>query len=108
MGEFESVDTAPAVTHVSFQDRKTAEKFYYSLHNKELPGVPGTLELQWVNTPLPPVEVKSSANATDRDRDDAMASMDEPQPRRESPEVQHVPRERTVNMDYEEADEEIW
>lgn len=66
----------------------------------------GTLELSWVNTPLPPVEVKS-ANATDRDRDDAMAGMDEA-PRGESPEV-HVPREeRTVNMDYEVADEDGW
>lgn len=32
---------------MSFQDRKTAEKFYYTLQGKELPGVDGTLELAW-------------------------------------------------------------
>ncbi|KAG6312099.1 hypothetical protein E4U44_003674 [Claviceps purpurea] len=49
LGEFESVDTSPSVTHVSFRDRKTAEKFYFSLHGKEFPGLQGTLELSWVN-----------------------------------------------------------
>lgn len=50
MGEFESVDTETAVTHVSFRDRKTAERAYYSLHGKELGGVDGTLELSWVSS----------------------------------------------------------
>ncbi|KAG6062936.1 hypothetical protein E4U32_001784 [Claviceps aff. humidiphila group G2b] len=49
LGEFESVDTSASVTHVSFRDRKTAEKFYFSLHGKEFPGLQGTLELSWVN-----------------------------------------------------------
>lgn len=55
MGEFETVETDPAVTHVSFRDRKTAERAFHSLNGKELGGVDGTLELSWVNTPLPPV-----------------------------------------------------
>ncbi|CAM1511247.1 Fc.00g087600.m01.CDS01 [Cosmosporella sp. VM-42] len=104
LGEFESVDTTPSVTHVSFQDRKTAEKFYYTLHNKELPGVEGKLDLSWVNTPLPPVGDKPVA--ADRDRDVTIAAGEEA-PRGESPDP--APREeRVVNMDYEVADEDAW
>lgn len=62
MGEFESVDTSASVTHVSFRDRKTAEKFYFSLHGKEFPGLQGTLELSWVNNAAS-VGGAASANA---------------------------------------------
>lgn len=69
MGEFESVDTEPAVTLIVFKDRKTAERAFFSLHGKELGGVDGTLDLTWVNTPLPrpntskPVTVGHDAQA---------------------------------------------
>ncbi|RDA95219.1 hypothetical protein CP533_1832 [Ophiocordyceps camponoti-saundersi (nom. inval.)] len=53
LGEFEAVETTPSVTHVSFQDRRTAEKFYNGLHGKELPGVEGRLDLSWVKTSVP-------------------------------------------------------
>lgn len=72
LGEFESVEPSATTTFVSFRDRKTAEKFYNSLHGSELPGVEGKLELSWVNTPLPPV-----APPRDKDRDDVMAGMEE-------------------------------
>ncbi|KAG5959842.1 hypothetical protein E4U57_000481 [Claviceps arundinis] len=62
LGEFESVDTSASVTHVSFRDRKTAEKFYFSLHGKEFPGLQGTLELSWVNNAAS-VGGAASANA---------------------------------------------
>ncbi|KAH7238850.1 hypothetical protein BKA59DRAFT_424233 [Fusarium tricinctum] len=110
LGEFESVDTAHETTHVSFQDRKTAERFYYSLHGKELPGVEGRLDLAWVHTPLPPVKTNSHQD-TPRDggedkEDDAMAGFDD-QPRRErSAEPQQ--EDRAVNMDYEVAEEDTW
>jgi hypothetical protein len=64
MGEFESVDTEPAVTHIVFKDRKTAERAFFSLHGKELGGVEGTLDLAWVNTPLPPATTMKSESAT--------------------------------------------
>ncbi|PCD43686.1 hypothetical protein AU210_002776 [Fusarium oxysporum f. sp. radicis-cucumerinum] len=107
LGEFESVDTAPETTHVSFQDRKTAEKFYYSLNGKELPGIEGRLELAWVNTPLPPVKTLGNDDAPRHGvEDDAMADFDD-QPRREkSAEPQR--EERAVNMDYEVAEEDAW
>ncbi|KAJ4270398.1 hypothetical protein NW762_002079 [Fusarium torreyae] len=110
LGEFESVDTGPETTHVSFQDRKTAEKFYYSLHGKELPGVDGRLELTWVNTPLPPVKTANNddaAHAVGEDKeDDAMAGFDD-QPKRERS-VEPQREERAVNMDYEVAEEDAW
>ncbi|KAG8667258.1 hypothetical protein FPOAC2_12416 [Fusarium poae] len=110
LGEFESVDTGPEVTHVSFQDRKTAEKFYYSLHGKDLPGVEGRLELAWVSSPLPPVRTRSNDDGSgdggyDKE-DDAMAGFDDQPKRERSAEPQ--PEDRAVNMDYEVAEEDAW
>ncbi|OAQ98226.1 hypothetical protein LLEC1_03134 [Akanthomyces lecanii] len=117
-GEFDSVESGADKTLVSFPDRKTAEKFYYSLHSKELPGVDGKLELSWVNTPLPPVApngARSGLSAGDRAatefegvgedfgnmehggeeyKDASATRQDEPK--------------REVNMDYEMPDEEAW
>ena len=110
MGEFESVDTAPETTHVSFQDRKTAERFYYSLHGKELPGVEGRLDLAWVSTPLPPVKTTGNddvpGDGGDDKEDDAMAGFDDQPGRERSAEPQQ--EDRTVNMDYEVAEEDAW
>ncbi|KAF4345188.1 RNA-binding [Fusarium beomiforme] len=107
LGEFESVDTAPETTYVSFQDRKTAEKFYYSLNGKELPGVEGRLELAWVNTPLPSVKTASNDDAPRHGgENDAMADFDDQPGREKSAEPQR--EERAVNMDYEVAEEDTW
>ncbi|KAF5243674.1 hypothetical protein FAUST_2757 [Fusarium austroamericanum] len=110
LGEFESVDTGPEITHVSFQDRKTAEKFYYSIHGKGLPGVEGRLDLAWVNTPLPPIKTRSNdyvpGDDGDDKEDDAMAGFDDQPKRERSAEPQR--EDRAVNMDYELADEDVW
>lgn len=47
VGEFEAVEPSSTTTYVSFQDRKTAEKFQLLLNGKELPGIEGTLDVQW-------------------------------------------------------------
>ncbi|PTB45768.1 hypothetical protein M441DRAFT_131399 [Trichoderma asperellum CBS 433.97] len=108
LGEFESVETTPTVTNVSFQDRKTAEKFYYSLHGKELPGVEGTLDLSWVNTPLPPVG--ASKKIEDVGDGDAMAGMNDDE--EEGEVVEDLPEKhmqgRQVDMDYDVGDDEGW
>lgn len=101
LGEFESVDTASSATHVSFQDRKSAEKLYYSLHGKELPGVEGKLELAWVNTPLPPVKLAK------KEVDDDMHDEGEIEENRDDAQFSKR-EERQVNMDYEVADDEGW
>lgn len=106
MGEFESVDTTPSVTHVSFRDRKTAETFYYSLHGNQLPGVQGKLELSWMNSPLPPVDLKSLAQdeAAAAAPGDAMDGMDEEKEEGEVRERERDGDQRAVNMDYEVGD----
>ncbi|GJN67072.1 hypothetical protein PLIIFM63780_004544 [Purpureocillium lilacinum] len=107
-GEFSSVETSPSVTHVSFPDRKTAEKIYFSLHGKELPGVEGKLDLTWVNTPLPPLPVNKPQE------DVSMGVPDDPVGPAESAQEhlkdEHAPREerRHVDMDYEVGDDDGW
>ncbi|KAI5463144.1 hypothetical protein BGZ63DRAFT_352741 [Mariannaea sp. PMI_226] len=115
LGEFESVDSSSSVTNVSFQDRKTAERFYYSLHGKELPGIEGRLELAWVSTPTPPISKPnvtlgngiSTTEAGGDDKDDAMAGLRDDDEEEEG-EVVPDREERAVNMDYEVADEDGW
>ena len=58
LGEFESVKQVPSddngggpATHVSFGDRKTAERFFVMLNGNELPGIEGKLELSWLSNP---------------------------------------------------------
>lgn len=58
LGEFAAeIQVTPAVTHIGFNNRAAAEKFYNSIRNKTLPGLSeGEVELSWVaNTagPLP-------------------------------------------------------
>ncbi|UKZ73616.1 hypothetical protein TrVFT333_001264 [Trichoderma virens FT-333] len=106
LGEFESVETAASVTYVSFQDRKTAERFYYSLNGKELPGVSGTLELSWINTPLPPVG--SSKKNEDAEDGDAMAGLNDDEGNADAGSPEEHMRERQVDMDYDVGDEEGW
>ncbi|KAG5915683.1 hypothetical protein E4U42_007934 [Claviceps africana] len=105
MGEFESVDTSPTVTHVAFRDRKTAEKFHAALHGREFPGVQGTLELSWISDAAgapghahahAPFDAKTGGEEGGP-AGDAMAGMDE-----EGEDVEAEREEsRPVNMDYE-------
>ena len=117
MGEFEAVETSSDVTSVSFRDRKTAEKFFYTLHGKELPGVEGRLQLAWVNggPPAPPPAASAPAAATkDAGADDAMDGVDaggggeeEGEVREEKAAPQRAPQ-RQINMDYEVEDDDGW
>ncbi|GAB0134203.1 hypothetical protein EsDP_00002584 [Epichloe bromicola] len=105
MGEFESVATSPVVTHVSFRDRKTAEKVYFSLHGKELPGVQGKLDLAWVNSPLPHVNTKTlTQEENGAAGGDAMAGMDDEGEGTNA----DAEESRAVNMDYEAGDDYGW
>ncbi|KAM3449037.1 hypothetical protein MY3296_007235 [Beauveria thailandica] len=120
-GDFESVVSGAEKTMVSFPDRKTAEKFYFSLQGKELPGVSGKLELSWVNTPLPPVGTGGASSAPD-----GPSAIDKAATESEDVgedfgnmggeeggyagvgQVRQDEPKREVNMDYEMPDEEAW
>lgn len=73
------MEPSASTTYVSFRDRKTAEKLYYSLHGKELPGVDGKLDLSWVNnapasaaTAPPPSSSTSTKQQQQKEDDTAM------------------------------------
>lgn len=120
-GEFDSVESRADKTTVSFPDRKTAEKFYFSLQGRELPGVAGNLELSWVNTPLPPVATGGAAavpigpSAGDKAAAESEGVGEEfgnmgdgvEEYTGASTSRQDEPK-REVNMDYEMPDEEAW
>ncbi|KAK5628424.1 hypothetical protein RRF57_004139 [Xylaria bambusicola] len=51
VGEFKEVHGAPAVTHVTFKDRKTAEKFMFGVStSNSIHGIEGKIEPTWVKT----------------------------------------------------------
>lgn len=106
-GEFSSVETGASVTHVSFPDRKTAEKIYYSLHGKELPGIEGKLELSWVSAPLPPVAAKGLREDVAMTAADDGMGLAEGQGKEKLAPPPHE-EARHVDMDYEVGDDDAW
>jgi ribosomal protein L12E/L44/L45/RPP1/RPP2 len=95
LGEFESVDRSGSTTYVSFRDRKTAEKLYHSLHGKELAGVEGKLDLQWVTGAPPPPSTAAAATAG-TGTGGPSASKDEDEP------MDEEDRSHAADMDYSE------
>ncbi len=62
IGDFTDIETTPAVTHITFTDRRTAEKFYYSLSGggKEIAGIEGQIEVGWVTGSVPTVAARKT------------------------------------------------
>ncbi|KAI0419137.1 hypothetical protein F5X98DRAFT_335313 [Xylaria grammica] len=51
VGEFKEVHGGPAITHVTFKDRKTAEKFMFGVSaNNSILGIEGKIEPTWATT----------------------------------------------------------
>lgn len=72
IGEFEAIESSaekPDTQIITFKDRYTAERFMYG--TKNIPSV-GTVELAWVNTPLPPVMRQNVEKGGDADGDAMM------------------------------------
>ncbi|KAI1330944.1 hypothetical protein F5Y16DRAFT_361693 [Xylariaceae sp. FL0255] len=62
IGEFKDIHSTPLLTHVSFKDRKTAEKFEFGISTtNSIPGVKGDVETAWAKT------APESLKATDGD-----------------------------------------
>ncbi|KAI0150363.1 hypothetical protein GGR57DRAFT_472550 [Xylariaceae sp. FL1272] len=58
IGDFKGIDAAEATTHVTFHDRKTAEKFWFGVSGQNsIPGIKEKLELGWSKAPLGSVKV---------------------------------------------------
>lgn len=77
LGEFESVEPSATTTYVSFRDRKTAERMYYGLHGKELPGVEGKLDLAWVNGAPPAAAASAAPSSATGKEEGEVDAMDE-------------------------------
>lgn len=97
-----------------------AEKFFFGLSNKEIPGIEGQVELSWVSKPLPPVSAggvgarDSSIHVHAEDGDDGDEQMADSAEKMdtgdaEASSAQHgasSARGRRVDMDYEVADDD--
>jgi hypothetical protein len=104
IGEFTDLEITPERTAITFKDRFTAEKFMYGLPGGELPSV-GKVELSWIQTPLPPVNLAAlkASNGEDAtmDEGDAMAHTS-------SPARGGQGHEQQENIDYDVADDNDW
>lgn len=69
IGEFTDIQTSAAQTEITFKDRKTAEKFFYGLSGKGIPGIDGQVELTWVVGSMP-----TTTTTTDFSKTSAAAS----------------------------------
>ncbi|KAH8880652.1 hypothetical protein GQ53DRAFT_754921 [Thozetella sp. PMI_491] len=49
VGEFTDIQTTPSKTEITFTDRKTAEKFMYGFHTRQIPGIDGKVDLAWIS-----------------------------------------------------------
>ncbi|KAL1870825.1 hypothetical protein VTK73DRAFT_2382 [Phialemonium thermophilum] len=65
IGEVTDIKPSPTSTVITFKDRKTAEKFFHSIANKEIPGVGGPVELSWVANENTSSPAASASGATD-------------------------------------------
>ncbi|RDL38838.1 uncharacterized protein BP5553_03178 [Venustampulla echinocandica] len=106
IGDYTDIDTTPVRTTITFKERFMAEKFMRSLSDGEIPSV-GKVELAWVQTPLPPVNLNNTSKPhgddTAMDEGDAMAMESSPPRGMASHE-----REPMENLDYDIADDNEW
>lgn len=121
IGEFTDIHETPTATTITFKDRKTAEKFFYGLPNKQIPGIEGQVELNWVadqqggsssatagSSPAAAANgggEKASANANDEQKAQARGNG------RDGKDVtmqDQQPEEQGQEMDYDVAGEDQW
>ncbi|KAI2635159.1 hypothetical protein GGS21DRAFT_517195 [Xylaria nigripes] len=71
VGEFD-IHSTPAVTHVTFKDRKTAEKFMFGISaNNSIIGIEGKIESAWAKTaPGPAKTIEADNNSSSNPEDD--------------------------------------
>ncbi|KUJ10326.1 RNA-binding domain-containing protein [Mollisia scopiformis] len=107
IGEYTDLEITPTRTSILFKDRFTAEKFMRTPDN-EIPSV-GKVEMSWIQTPLPPVNLTPKPSSTAIKVDDDTA-MDEGDAMASSP-VQaggEVVEEQHSSYDYDVAGEDEW
>ena len=104
IGDFTDIETAPSETQITFTDRRTAEKFFYGLAGKEIPGIEGQIEVSWATGSVP-TNTTAAGNAFAADdvvkhdaNGDALMSGS----------ADLVPKSHQQQMDFDVADEHDW
>ena len=105
---------------MTFSDRKTAEKFFYGLASKRVPGIEGKVEAAWVSGPTAPASSatkpgngygKEESNdedfGLDRDEDIKTEQGEDPTRRDSSMARAEAPVDQG-DMDYDIVDEPDW
>ena len=112
IGEYTDLETTAAKTTINFKDRFTAEKLMYGTANGELPSI-GKVEMAWVQTPLPPVDLSKLNKTADvvalpassaQQPEDQDVAMHESAPATSD----NRGNEATQDLDYEVADDGEW
>ncbi|KAH8165238.1 hypothetical protein CIB48_g2999 [Xylaria polymorpha] len=111
VAEFKEVHTAPALTHVTFKDRKTAEKFMFGISaNNSIHGIEGKIEPIWAKTSPESAKVTDGegplANVIDQEqarkgRTDTVADGAEVNGQLEEGEIDNTSDHDQGDMDYE-------
>ncbi|KAI1369692.1 hypothetical protein F5Y08DRAFT_100751 [Xylaria arbuscula] len=109
VGEFKEVHGVPAVTHVTFKDRKTAEKFMFGVSaNNTIHGVDGKIEPTWAKTAPETTKMGDSDIATAGSVDDeqnnekkADIQVEDANVDREDGEIESALDHDQGDMDYE-------
>ncbi|KAJ2985596.1 hypothetical protein NUW58_g5446 [Xylaria curta] len=112
VGEFKEVHTAPAVTHVTFKDRKTAEKFVFGVSaSNSIHGIEGKIEPTWAKSAPQSAESTKIADgdiimASTLDDEQAVkakteAGSDDANGALEEGEIDNTPDRDQGDMDYE-------
>jgi hypothetical protein len=78
----------------------------YGIENSEIPSV-GKVELSWIQTPLPPVNIAKAIIKTENGDDTSMEEGDAMAPV-SSPAHQAHGHEQAENIDYDVADDNDW
>jgi len=64
IGDYTAMNNTSTSAQITFADRKTAEKLYYSLTNKTIPGVEGKVEASWVRLPSAATSPAAASNGS--------------------------------------------
>ncbi|KAI0489791.1 hypothetical protein F4859DRAFT_462202 [Xylaria cf. heliscus] len=109
VGEFKEVHAAAAVTHVTFKDRKTAEKFMFGVSaSNSIHGIEGKIEPIWAKTSPDSAKAADGEGpiASAMDHDQAVkgktdTGSDEANGQLEEGEIDNTPDHDQGDMDYE-------
>jgi RNA-binding protein 26 len=92
---------------IAFKDRFTAEKFMYGIPGGEIPSV-GKVELTWIQTSLPPVNLATNNLTRNENFDDAAMDEGDAMAHTSSPALGGHGHDHQDSIDYDVADDNEW